>query len=146
MKLQCSGISIIACNCHHNSQQCCLSLSFFYLLMIYQTKSISNILGHLWCLKNSIGFLHKYAKDWRFYLQTLNKRAPYCWVFVLSHQNISECCGIGSFRHDNCHLQSNHRAGWGEERFSGWGNIHCVSSGIKLQCIWNLIYEFQNTL
>lgn len=118
MKLQCSGISIIACNCHHNSQQCCLFFwSFFCFLMIYQTKSITNILGHLRCLKNPIVFLLKYAKDRRLYLQTLNKRSPYCWASLLSDRNISEYCCTGSFIRDICKLQSNHRAGVGR-----WGN------------------------
>lgn len=116
MKLQCSGISIIACNCHHNSQQCCTFFCgpFFCFLMIYQTKSISNILGHLQCLKNPIVFLLKYAKDRRLYLQTLNKRAPYCWASLLSNRNISECCCTESFIHDICQLQSNRRAGVGD--------------------------------
>lgn len=96
---------IIANNCR----------SFFYLLMIYQTRSISNILGHLHCLKNPIVLLHKYAKDQRFYLQTLNKRAPYCWVSLLSHRNMPEHCCIRPVIHNWYFVPSRVTTGSGGE-------------------------------
>ena len=60
-----------------------------------------------------------------------HQSASFLWSCVLGLEGAK----VNRFQPQACYRHTNHRAGWGEERFSGWGNIHCVSSGIKLQCI-----------